>query len=121
MVKNGVPADRAHYIPTFPVITPLPPLDRTTLNTPPGAKALLTLSRLHEKKGLDTFLHAVRDLPGCVAWLAGDGPLQLSWKTGSRFGDCRAGSLLDGAPTARHFCGPRTFVCCPQDMSLSAQ
>ncbi len=76
MVKNGVPADRAHYIPTFPVITPLPPLDRATLNTPPDAKVLLTLSRLHEKKGLDTFLRAVAGLPGCVAWLAGDGPLQ---------------------------------------------
>ena len=77
MVKNGVPADRAHYIPTFPVITPLPPLDRATLNTPPGAKVLLTLSRLHQKKGLDTFLYAVKDLPDCVAWLAGDGPLQV--------------------------------------------
>ncbi len=76
MVKNGVPADRAHYIPTFPVITPLPPLDRATLNTPSDAKVLLTLSRLHEKKGLDTFLRAVQGLPGCVAWLAGDGPLQ---------------------------------------------
>jgi glycosyltransferase involved in cell wall biosynthesis len=76
MVKNGVPADRAHYIPTFPVIAPLPPLDRATFNTPSDAKVLLTLSRLHEKKGLDTFLSAVKDLPGCVAWLAGDGPLQ---------------------------------------------
>jgi glycosyltransferase involved in cell wall biosynthesis len=76
MVKNGVPADRAHYIPTFPVITPLPPLDRASLNTAADAKVLLTLSRLHEKKGLDTFLHALRDLPGCVGWLAGDGPLQ---------------------------------------------
>jgi glycosyltransferase involved in cell wall biosynthesis len=76
MVKNGVPADRAHYIPTFPVITPLAPLDRAALNTPPGAKVLLTLSRLHEKKGLDTFLHALAGLPDCVAWIAGDGPLQ---------------------------------------------
>jgi glycosyltransferase involved in cell wall biosynthesis len=76
MVKKGVPADRAHYIPTFPVITPLPPLHRAMLDTPPRAKVLLTLSRLHQKKGLDTFLHAVKDLPDCVAWLAGDGPLQ---------------------------------------------
>jgi glycosyltransferase involved in cell wall biosynthesis len=76
MVKNGVPADCAHYIPTFPVIEPLPALDRDTLQTPKDAKVLLTLSRLHQKKGLDTFLYAVRDLPDCVAWLAGDGPLQ---------------------------------------------
>ncbi len=76
MVKNGVPADRAHYIPTFPVIEQLPALDRETLKTPKDAKVLLTLSRLHQKKGLDTFLHALRDLPDCIAWLAGDGPLQ---------------------------------------------
>ncbi len=77
MVKKGVPADRVHYIPTFPTIAPLPPLDRASLRTPADAKVLLTLSRLHEKKGLDTFLHALKDLPGCVAWLAGDGPLQV--------------------------------------------
>jgi glycosyltransferase involved in cell wall biosynthesis len=76
MVKHGVPEDRAHYIPTFPVIDPLPPLDRAELTTPGDAKILLTLSRLHEKKGLDIFLHALKELPGCVAWLAGDGPLR---------------------------------------------
>lgn len=76
MVRNGVPAERAHYIPTFPVINPMPPLDRASLNTPADAKVLLTLSRLHEKKGLDTFLHALKGLPGCIGWLAGDGPLQ---------------------------------------------
>src|SRR5215469_15967226 len=80
MVKNGVPQDRAHYIPTFPVIDPLPPAARAELDTPEGAKVLLTLSRLHEKKGLDTFLHALKDLPGCVAWIAGDGPLEVPLK-----------------------------------------
>jgi glycosyltransferase involved in cell wall biosynthesis len=54
----------------------MPPARREALNTPQDAKVLLTLSRLHEKKGLDVFLTAVKDLPGCVAWLAGDGPLQ---------------------------------------------
>jgi glycosyltransferase involved in cell wall biosynthesis len=76
MVKKGVPAKHAHYIPTFPVIAPLPALDRETLDTPKDAKVLLTLSRLHQKKGLDTFLTALRDLPDCTGWLAGDGPLQ---------------------------------------------
>jgi glycosyltransferase involved in cell wall biosynthesis len=76
MVKNGVPQDRAHYIPTFPVIDLLPPVSRAELQTPEEAKVLLTLSRLHEKKGLDTFLHALKDLPSCFAWIAGDGPLE---------------------------------------------
>jgi hypothetical protein len=76
MVKHGVDAGRTHYIPTFPVITPEPALDRAALDTPPGAKVLLLLSRMHERKGIDTFLLALQGLPGCVAWLAGDGPLQ---------------------------------------------
>ncbi len=80
MVEKGVPADRVSYIPTFPVITPLPPVDRATLQTPPDAKVLLTLSRLHEKKGLDILLQALTDLPQCVAWLAGDGPLEAQLK-----------------------------------------
>jgi glycosyltransferase involved in cell wall biosynthesis len=76
MIKKGVPADRAHYIPTFPLINAQPPIDRATLKTPADAKVLLTLSRLHEKKGLDIFLRALKELPHCVAWIAGDGPLQ---------------------------------------------
>lgn len=76
MVKNGVKPERTHHIPTFPVITPEPALDRATLDTPADATALLLLSRLHERKGIDTFLHALQGLPGCIAWLAGDGPLQ---------------------------------------------
>ncbi len=80
MVKNGVPAGKAQYIPTFPVIEPQPPISRAALRTPQDAKVLLTLSRLHEKKGLDTFLQALKRLPGCVAWLAGDGPLEANLK-----------------------------------------
>ncbi len=76
MVKRGVAPERAHYIPTFPVIPEMPPLDRATLATPQNAKVLLTLSRLHEKKGLDIFLHTLKELPECCAWLAGDGPLE---------------------------------------------
>lgn len=76
MIKNGVPADRTQYIPTFPVITPAPALDRAELETPADVMLLLTLSRMHERKGIDTFLHALAGLPECHAWLAGDGPLQ---------------------------------------------
>jgi glycosyltransferase involved in cell wall biosynthesis len=76
MVKNGVPAANAHFIPTFPDITTVPPIDRATLSTPRDAKVLLALSRMHPKKGLDTLLVSLKGLPDCVVWLAGDGPLQ---------------------------------------------
>ena len=76
MVEHGVAPDRATYIPTFPDITDLPPVDRTSLQTPPEAQVILALSRLHPKKGLDTLLTALQKLPDAFAWLAGDGPLR---------------------------------------------
>ena len=81
MVKNGVSADRAHFIPTFPTIADLPPVDRADLVTPSDAKVLLALSRLHPKKGLDTLLTALQKLPDCIVWLAGDGPLRQELET----------------------------------------
>jgi len=76
MVRQGVPAPCAHFIPTFPAIEDSPPVAREPLSTPARAPLLLALSRLHPKKGLDTLLHAMQALPGCYAWLAGDGPLR---------------------------------------------
>ena len=58
-----------------------------TLATPADATVLLTLSRLHEKKGLDVLLAALAELPGCIAWIAGDGPLEADLKAqASRLG-----------------------------------
>ncbi len=76
MRKNGVSEERSTYIPTFPSIDDAPALDRATLNTPKEAKVLLTLSRLHPVKGLDTLLQAVEDIPDCYVWLAGDGEIR---------------------------------------------
>ena len=76
MVERGVPQAKARYVPTFPTIEAAAPVDRASLATPADATVLLTLSRLHEKKGLDVLLAALAELPGCVAWIAGDGPLE---------------------------------------------
>ncbi len=84
MVKNGVPAARACFVPTFPDIAALPPIDRLTLATPKDAKVFLTLSRLHPKKGLDTLLAAMRNFPKDYVWLAGEGPLRESLESLAR-------------------------------------
>ncbi len=52
------------------------PVLRQELDTPPDATILLGLARLHWKKGFDVFLKALVELPTCVAWIAGDGPLK---------------------------------------------
>jgi glycosyltransferase involved in cell wall biosynthesis len=76
MRESGVAAERAAYIPTFPSVDDLPPLNRATLGTPEDAHLLLTLSRLHPTKGLDTLLLALKELPDCHLWIAGDGPMR---------------------------------------------
>jgi len=75
-IEKGVSANNAFYIPTFPDVRDEPAIDRSSLNTPEDAPVVLALSRLHQKKGLDTLLNAVAKLKGVYVWLAGDGPLQ---------------------------------------------
>ena len=76
MVAGGVPRAKAHHVPTFPALEAGPPVDRASLATPTDATVLLSLSRLHAKKGLDVLLAALVALPQCFAWIAGDGPLK---------------------------------------------
>jgi glycosyltransferase involved in cell wall biosynthesis len=77
---RGIPASRAHYVPTFPTLEEGAAADRAALATAGDATVLLALSRLHAKKGLDVLLAALTELPRCVAWLAGDGPLAADLK-----------------------------------------
>ena len=76
MVRKGVAAERAHFVPTFPDVKDEAPVKRADFATPEGAKVLLALSRLHEKKGLDVLLRAARLVPEAYVWLAGEGPLR---------------------------------------------
>ena len=122
MVERGVPKARAHYVPTFPTIESAAPVARADLATPADATVLLTLSRLHEKKGLDVLLQALAELPACVAWIAGDGPLggglEGAWPPGSA-SPIACGSWA-GATTAGRCCAPPTSACCPRAGSPSA-
>ena len=77
MIEKGVAREKAHYIPTFPdVQDENTTADRAALDTPVDAPVILALSRLHQKKGLDTLLQAVKNLPEAYVWLAGEGPLR---------------------------------------------
>lgn len=81
IVKKGFPAACAHHIPPYPEIIAQPPIDRASLATPREAKVLLSLSRLHPRKGLDTLFAAMQNLPDCIAWLAGEGPQRRELET----------------------------------------
>lgn len=78
--ENGATPGRAFYVPTFPSVEEAAPLNRATLNTPPDAKVLLILSRLHTVKGIDLALQALTQLPDCYLWIAGTGPEEAALK-----------------------------------------
>jgi glycosyltransferase involved in cell wall biosynthesis len=80
--QGGIGADRASLQTTFPLLEEMSaPVARDTLTTPPNVPLLLTLARLHPKKGLDTLLRALARLPGYWLWLGGDGPLESELKS----------------------------------------
>jgi glycosyltransferase involved in cell wall biosynthesis len=99
IIAAGIAAERVHHVPTFPTLDDAPRVDRALFATPEGAPLLVTLSRLHAKKGLDVLLEALAELPQCIAWLAGDGPLEH---------ELRAAAVRLGVSERVRFLGWRT-------------
>src|SRR5205814_4914818 len=57
---------------------------RASLGVPQAALLLLTLSRLHPKKGIDTAIRALAGLANAHLCVAGDGPEQAKYETLAR-------------------------------------
>lgn len=74
VVREGWPAERAHYLPNFVDERQAEPVRRADFTTPETVPLLFALGRLHENKGFDTLLSAVARLSDVYLWLAGDGP-----------------------------------------------
>jgi glycosyltransferase involved in cell wall biosynthesis len=74
LVREGWPAERAHYLPNFVDAAPLPPASRAEQNTPDDAPLLVALGRLHTNKAFDVLIQAVAKVPGAHLWIAGEGP-----------------------------------------------
>jgi glycosyltransferase involved in cell wall biosynthesis len=81
LIDRGAPADRVFLCHTFGTLPDSPPVTRAQISTPADALVLLVLSRMHQKKGIDTALKAMRSLDGAVLWLAGDGPELTRYQT----------------------------------------
>lgn len=80
MVREGWPAERAHYIPNFAASGVGDKIDRAAFDTPEGAPLLLGMGRLHASKAHDVSLKALRLLPEAFLWIAGDGPEEAALK-----------------------------------------
>ncbi len=81
IVGQGWPAGLVTCIPNLAAAPPDgAPVDRATLDTPPGAPLLLAMGRLHENKAHDVSLQALAQLPEAYLWIAGVGPLEAKLK-----------------------------------------
>lgn len=71
LIQEGIPQDHAHYVPNFTDF-PLENMEVSTADTraeyhlPEGAKVLLVAGRLHENKGIDVAIRALKKLEGNV-------------------------------------------------------
>jgi len=80
IVEQGAPADRVSTLRTFAAIEAATPVSRASLDTPEDVPVVLALERLHWKKGIDTLLDALADMPRVYGWIAGSGPLEAELK-----------------------------------------
>ncbi|MGE4528110.1 MAG: glycosyltransferase [Rhodospirillaceae bacterium] len=75
LVREGWPAERAHYVPNFVEVDPqAAPMSRAAHYTPNTAPLVVAMGRLHENKAFDTLIKAMARVPNAYLWLAGDGP-----------------------------------------------
>ncbi len=74
LIKEGWPAERAHYVPNFVNANNAEPVSRSVHSTPDEAPLLLTMGRLHKNKAFDVLLKALPGIPDAILWIAGEGP-----------------------------------------------
>lgn len=80
IIANGVPRENAHLLHIYAEFDKGSPIDRSTLDTPKDAPLMVSLSRLHVKKGLDVLLKAMTKVPDAYLWIAGSGPIETELK-----------------------------------------
>ena len=80
IVRQGVPAKNVFTLHIYAEFEKGQPIDRAEFDTPDDAPLLLSLSRLHTKKGLDVLLEAMVKAPDAYLWIAGSGPLDATLK-----------------------------------------
>jgi glycosyltransferase involved in cell wall biosynthesis len=79
--EKGRDADRVHHINTFALLEDDAAVGRADFDLPDDAVVLLSLSRLHEKKGIDVLLKALAGLdPRYVLLIAGEGELRAEFE-----------------------------------------
>lgn len=78
VVQRGWPTQQAHYLPNFVDLANGATVSRNEFDTPIDVPLLLALGRLHQNKGFDVLLQALKRLSGVYLWIVGDGPERQS-------------------------------------------
>ena len=73
LAESGADPMRCVRIHTFADLPAAAPVPRASFETPEDVPLLLILARLHPKKGVDTLLRALAQVPGAYLWIAGEG------------------------------------------------
>ncbi len=81
IIRQGVDSKQVHVLHIYAQFKEAKPINRIKYNTPNDVPLLLSLSRLHTKKGLDILISAMQQVPDAYLWIAGSGPLEQELKT----------------------------------------
>ncbi len=80
IIAQGVPKENAHLLHIYAEFDQGTPIERTQFDTPDDVPLIISLSRLHVKKGLDILLTALTQVPDAYLWIAGSGPIEAKLK-----------------------------------------
>ncbi len=80
IVRQGIDAANVFVLHVYAEFPKGVPLNRAEFDTPDDVPLLLSLARLHQKKGLDTLLDAMVKVPDAYLWIAGSGPIEQELK-----------------------------------------
>ena len=119
--EQGWPKERAICIPNFVDTAKMAPVERTSFDTPPGKKLVVTMGRLHVNKAFDVLLRAMAKLPDLYFWLAGSGPEEASLKAlATELRSTSGCASWDGGTTCRRCWRQPTLLSAHRGTSPSA-
>jgi glycosyltransferase involved in cell wall biosynthesis len=76
IVSQGIDQNKVYELPIYTHKNISKKIVRKDFDTPEDKPLLLSLSRLHPVKGIDTLLEAMAKVPEAFLWIAGSGPLE---------------------------------------------
>ena len=81
IANQGINLKDIFELPIYTKENKLNKMNRSKFNTPKNKPLLLSLSRLHQVKGINILIDAMPKIPDAYLWIAGSGPLEKVLKS----------------------------------------